>query len=78
MTARKRKNIVLGSCFFATKNYLDQGILSKYVQGAYEMYFGYIHVFILKSSFENSSCFTHDENSSSQMTGCLQNSTEFL
>lgn len=47
MTARKRKNIVLASCVFPTKNYLDQGILFKYVQSAYEIYFGHIHVFIL-------------------------------
>lgn len=46
MSARKRKNIVLANCFFPIKNYLNQGILSKYIQGAYEIYFGYIHLFI--------------------------------
>lgn len=47
MIDRKRKNIVLSSCLSPTKNYLDQGILSKYIQGAYELYFGYIHLFVL-------------------------------
>lgn len=55
MAASKRSNVVRASWFFPTKNNLDQGILSvyiqgtlfKYIQGTYEICFGHVHLFIL-------------------------------
>lgn len=38
MAASKGRALVLASLFFLTKNYLDQGILSKCIQGTLSKY----------------------------------------